>query len=117
MVDTELKPPTYEPGSYRFFRREEVAELRELAATEHEARAAFEATLSDEQKRLAYKLRNARDEFHQQEHYFAMRAMIRHLAEHFPGMAPALTLVAGHVAWGSDIDMGCCDLHDHGVGL
>src|SRR5437763_12064213 len=82
MVDTELKPPTYEPGSYRFFRREEVAELRELAATEHEARAAFEATLSDEQKRLAYKLRNARDEFHQQEHYFAMRAMIRHLAEH-----------------------------------
>ena len=116
MANTDLKPPTYEPPSYRFFSREEVAELRELKQAEREARSAFEATLSDEQRRLAYKLTNAPDERDQREHYFTMRAMIRHLAEHFPGIAPALRLMAGHCAWGSDINMAAASCRTTGRG-
>ena len=106
-----------EPFAYRFLDPEKLAEVRALDGRIRELEARLEAELTREQQGLAFEYQDATAERWGEVHFAQMQAMVEHLAAHFPGIGPALKLVAGHCAWGSDIAMGCCDLKENGVGL
>jgi hypothetical protein len=106
-----------EQDRYWFLSRGDRAKVEALDGHIHELRERLKASFSEEQKRLDRDLDEAESDRDYEVHFAQMQGMAEHLAEHFPGIGLALKLVAGHCAWGSDIGMGCCELHDHGVGL
>jgi hypothetical protein len=116
-TNNDSTAPRREPVEYRWLGPEKLAEARALKARSRELRARLEAELTEGQKRLAFELETAEDDEWGMIRFAQMNAMVERLSEHFPGIGPALKLVAGHCAWGSHIDMHCCGMTDHGVGL